>query len=468
MGFFLSVLYLVISYLTPEVLFGRLAAAHIELILAALIFAASVPTIVKSFALKTPQSLALVGLAFAVILSVIFGMGWVGGGIRAFLGFVPNALGYFFVCLHCNTKKKLQALVAMMLFVCLFVIAKGSFDLLHGVPPEGPPIIASYGSFDGNAWDVSHPYLFAMRNDSGEWIYRLRGLGFINDPNDFGQMVVCVMPLMFIFWKPKRIFRNIAFVLLPTAVLLGGLLLTHSRGGLLALIAVLVVAARRRIGTIPALVLAAMIFSAAMALQFTGGRGISADAGEDRTALWGESLQLLKTHPLFGVGFGNLPDYLGHTAHNSVAVCAGELGLVGLFFWTLFLLPTLRDTVVVASPLKVSDGGSIEPVEEEYPLATNSAVEYEVLDKAEINRLGRLMVLSLTGYLVAGWFLSRAFILTLFVLGGMAEVIFQMALQQGMIAPRWRLKRVLPYSAVLAVAMLVGFNILLRIVNLMH
>ena len=46
------------------------------------------------------------------------------------------------------------------------------------------------------------------------------------------------------------------------------------------------------------------------------------------------------------------------------------------------------------------------------------------------------MVLSLTGFLVAGMFLSRAYVLTLFLLGGMAEVVYEMALRRGMIAPR--------------------------------
>ena len=43
-----------------------------------------------------------------------------------------------------------------------------------------------------------------------------------------------------------------------------------------------------------------------------------------------------------------------------------------------------------------------------------------------------------------------------------------MALQRGMIAPRLRLARVLPYAGGLAVALLVLMYILLRIVNLMH
>jgi hypothetical protein len=40
-------------------------------------------------------------------------------------------------------------------------------------------------------------------------------------------------------------------------------------------------------------------------------------------------------------------------------------------------------------------------------------------------------VLSFTGFLVAGWFLSRTYVMTFFLLGGMVEVVYEMALQRG-------------------------------------
>jgi O-antigen ligase len=262
-------------------------------------------------------------------------------------------------------------------------------------------------------------------------------------------------------------FQNIAFVILPLCGLLFGVYLTHSRGALLALIAMAIVAARRRIGTLPALLLAGALFAASIALNFTGGRGISAQSGSDRTSLWGEGLQILKAHPLFGVGLGNMPDYTDtrQTAHNSVMVCAVELGLFGLYFWSLFLFPTIRDALAVASPTKVTEGEPIVPEELRLP---QPAWKVQALDKAEINRLGRLLVLSLTGFLVAAWFLSRAYVMTFFLLGGMAEVVFQMALDRGMIAPRLPLARTLVYAGVLMISLLAAMYVLLRIVNLTH
>lgn len=465
MGFVVSVLYFVTHYLTSPVVFGPLAVFRIELILAILAILVSIPKIAKSVVLRTPQSLALAGLAFATSTSIFFGARWYGGAVQAFPSFLPFALAYYLVCLHCNSKKKMLALIPMLLFVCLFVIANGCLALAHGVPQAPVHNMDSLEIVPLPREATTIPYLFAMRNDAGELVYRLEGLGFVHDPNDFGQLLACVLPLVFIFWRTGSLFRNFVFVLLPACALLYGTYLTHSRGALLALVAVALVAARRRIHTLPALLLAGGVFFGAMALHFTGGRDISADAGADRTQLWSEGLQMLKSHPLFGVGLGSMPDLTEthHTAHNSVVVCAAELGLFGLYFWCLFLFPTLRDALVLASRDKVTEAEQPVPIDEPLHLA---APKIAAIDKAEVNRLGRLLVLSLTGFLVAGWFLSRAYVMTLFLLGGMVEVVYEMALQRGMVAPRMRFARVACYAGVLAAALILFMYIMLRILNL--
>jgi hypothetical protein len=466
MGFVLSVLYFVTYYLSPATIFGPLAAAHIEVVLAALILLVSLPALTRSFMLKIPQSLALMGLAVAASLSVLIGQRWAGGAARVFLGFLPMACGYLFVCLHCNSKRKLQVLVLMLLFVCLFVIANGCIELRNGGQETRHFLPTEAYTANAEAWQAEHPYLLPKPNDREE-PNRLKGLGLINDPNDFGQLVVCAIPLVFIFWRAKKMPLNLVCVILPVCALLFGVYLTHSRGALVALVAVALVAARRRIGTLPALLVAGGVFAAAMALNFTGGRDISASSGVDRAELWSESLQALKSHPFFGVGAGSLGDYTENhlTAHNSVAVCAAELGLFGLYFWSLFLFASARDALATASPAKVSEG---EPIVAEEELLPQAVRKVETLDKAEINRLGRLLVLSLTGFLVAGWFLSRAFVMTFFLLGGMVEVVYEIALRREMIAPRLRLARVLPYAGILAFMLVLVLYLMLRIMNLVR
>ena len=66
------------------------------------------------------------------------------------------------------------------------------------------------------------------------------------------------------------------------------------------------------------------------------------EGGADRLELWSSGINLIKTHPFFGVGLGNFADEVGITAHNSVVVCAAEIGLVGFYAWVLLLFSTFR------------------------------------------------------------------------------------------------------------------------------
>jgi hypothetical protein len=71
MGFVLSILYFVTYYLTPASMFGPLAVFRVELIFAEVVLLISIPALSKSFLLKSPQSLALIGLALAIFMSVL-------------------------------------------------------------------------------------------------------------------------------------------------------------------------------------------------------------------------------------------------------------------------------------------------------------------------------------------------------------------------------------------------------------
>ena len=455
MGFVLSIIYLLTYYLTPTVIFGPLAEYRIELILAAIILLASVPAMMRPSVGKTSQAPALVGLGFATFMSVLVGVGWPAGAMNALLLFIPNAFAFLLLCLHCNSKRRLQGVILMMLFVCLFVLGQGLAEMHRGLP-------TGLAARDA---DMSNSYFIGQTNDQKEWFYRLRGQGQINDPNDFAQLIVCTVPLVFFFWKKKSWLRNFFVVLVPVGLLLWGAFLTHSRGSIVAMMVVLIVALRKKIGTIPALVLAGLFFVGISATGFTGGRDISATAGEDRTEYWGDGLELLKAHPVFGVGFDNMPDYIGHTAHNSIVVCAAELGLCGLFFWSMFLFPTIRDSFAVAWPKNVIEPKTPVLSDTSFPLPPPGTV---VPDEADIRKLARLVVLSLTAFLVSGWFLSRAYVLTLFLIGGLTEVTFQMARQRGMVSPRLPFGRILRYSGLMTVGFILTMYVLVRIVNLTH
>ena len=472
MGFVLALFYLMVAFLSTRTVFGPIAQYHVEEILALVVFSVSVPALTRTFAQKTIQTFALAGLAIAVILSMLIGKAFVHGAVHEFGDFIPNAFAYFLVVLHCRTKLRLQILVLLLFSVSTFVIVKGTIQLQTISPfqyfhPQSDDDDFSFQDADPDIQvDTSPVDMYLMPQIGGEGIiWRLKGQNFIGDPNDFGQLLVCLLPLTFLFWRPKSFVLNLAIVLPMVATIGFGIYLTHSRGALLAVMGVVIVAFRRRIGTIPSVVLGAGLFAAAMAMHATGGRDISADAGADRTARWGEGLGLLKLHPIFGAGFNQMSDIIGKTAHNSIIVCAAELGFFGLFCWSLFLLPTVRDAMAVASDTGLTDAAPLPVDESPYAYITPMT---EKLDKKAIGDMGRLIFFSLVGFLICAMFLSRAFVMTFFLLGGMAEVVFQMALDRGMIAPRLPFGKSAVYSGILSLLLVPGMYVIVRILNLGH
>jgi hypothetical protein len=489
MGLFLTLLYILTAYLGPQTLWGPLADYHIEIIVAFFALIASIPSMQSSGVVRLPQSVALVGMCVVVFLSFIFNsLGSL--ALQAFLDFLPNVFSFFLIVINFRKKRHLQLLVAILLFAGLFTIARGFIALQTN--------------------NLASPYLIYQGNDEGGAIYRLRGLSFINDPNDFSQFIVSLIPCLFFFWAKGRSFRNTLFVVLPTALLLYGMFLSHSRGAVVALLAVVIIASRRKIGTIPSLIMAGVLFVISIVIGWSGGREISVGAGSDRLEAWSTGLELIKHHPIFGVGFQRFSEYFEITAHNSIVVCAAELGMVGLFFWVLFVLPTLRDAIIVNTNgtaeqttepeedtpytrslgIRPAIADRVQPAPAATmayasaapsPAPTGHAAyhaklaayygtqedETDELSEADIRRMARLMMIALTGYLVAGWFLSRAYVMTLFIYGGMVEVIYQMALAHHISPPRLPFLRLTRLSAMTAVGLLLIVYIMLRIQHLL-
>ncbi len=491
MALFFTLLYVLTAYLSPAVLFGALAEFRIELILAALALLTSVFALQGSSLSRVPQAFAILGICAAVFISIIFS-GWLGHAPFALISFLPQALIFFLVFINVRTRKHILLLVGVLSVACFYTILRAWFALHQG--------------------SLTDPYLFTQMTEGDIPIFRIQGLGEINDPNDLAQALVSLTPLLFLFWQKGSALRNFFLVLLPVGLLTFGLFLTHSRGGIVGMLAVGILASRRKLGTIPSLIGAAVAFAASMAIGWTGGREISVEAGSDRLEAWSTGLQLIRSHPVFGVGFQRFGEYFYITAHNSVVVCAAELGLFGLFFWVLFLLTSLRDLRVaqkagLATPDSIQDapanpylsmrspqpavaharlapagaGGLLlaeaedddelqnlvpAPIPPQPPPHLASLAEPAQLSAEQIRGMARLSLLSLAGFLITGWFLSRAYVMLLFLYGGLAQVIYQMALNRGLVPARMRMGRAARLSFMSSIGLILVVYIILRLQNM--
>lgn len=127
-------------------------------------------------------------------------------------------------------------------------------------------------------------------------------------------------------------------------MLLYAVFLSRSRGAVLAVMLVAALVFRERAKRFRLLVpvlatgcLAVMLLAAGG----TGGREISADdeSAAGRLRAWRSGLQMLKSHPVTGVGYGRFAENnYGLAAHNSFVNCFAELGITGYLLWVSLLV----------------------------------------------------------------------------------------------------------------------------------
>jgi O-antigen ligase len=308
MAFVLTLLYVIICYLSPGAFGETFASLHIELILAGALILLTLPRMGESRAFHRPGSYYAVGVLASACLSVV-STGWLGGGLPTLLSLLPSVIVYFFVFINCKTLRQQQVMVYALWMVAVFIIIQGS--------------MAQFSN------DYMSDYVFPEH-----LTLRLRGLGIIHDPNDTAQFFLMLVPLLWLRWKKGRLLPNILQCILPAAVLLFGVFQTHSRGGVFALVLTLMFAFKDKLTKIGSVILGAVALVGLVALNVTGGRGLTNDDGA-RVTLWAMGLETLKQHFIFGVGAGNFGDYTPthQTAHNSYVLAMVELGLVGYFFW---------------------------------------------------------------------------------------------------------------------------------------
>lgn len=477
MGFLFTLLYILTAFLSPTLLFGDLAEYHVQVIIAMLAVLASIPSIPGSGIFRLPQFVAIAGMTFSVIASFVFA-GLIGLSPTALYDFLPDCFAFFLIVLNCQTKRRMQAVILTLVLASFWVIINGGIALNAGI--------------------AINPYVFDQGYE-GVHVLRLRGLGFVHDPNDLAQVLVSLMPCMFFFWKPKKSAWNFLFVLLPSCVLFAGVFLTHSRGALVAVMAVIAIVVYRRFGLVAATLMAVATFALSSALSWSGGRDISVEAGNDRMEAWATGLELIRSHPIFGVGYKRFTEYNIITAHNTVVVCAAELGFVGFFFWVLFVVSSIRQSYVLRTPaaIKSSEDNSTfsyapatlhyqpapaaEPLPSSFPPSSSfiesaaapvektSAAPFgfvaggpRVESEASIRQMAWIMVICFAGFLTAGWFLSRAYVMWIFIYGGMTQVIYRMAVECGIAPPPASLPRLLKISFMLSVALVLLVYIILR------
>ncbi|MDE2009682.1 MAG: O-antigen ligase family protein, partial [Candidatus Omnitrophica bacterium] len=277
---------------------------------------------------RAPQNILMVGFFGSILMSHI-AHHYFHGLIAAYSSFIVIFLLFFIVENCINTERKFKIAVWFIVLLISSLVLQGIYQFQHGYGWAGQPIIIE-----------------GLKKTS-----RITWVSIFNDPNDLALTfaVASGIVLAFIFGKARFFQRAAAIVLL--GYLFYGIYLTNSRGGLLALMATIffyaVIRTRKFfLGGVIGVLGAIAVFAfgpsreALMSAQ-------EASANE-RIQLWYQGILMLKSNPLFGVGYNMFANIEPLTAHNSYVLAAAELGLVGLFFWMALIYSSFKGLALVS------------------------------------------------------------------------------------------------------------------------
>jgi putative inorganic carbon (HCO3(-)) transporter len=428
----LTVVYIALTYLSPQEIMPNLATYRPVLWLAVLAIVASAFSLATKslYVLRARQMYLLAGLILAILLSE-FAQGWLGGAVFSMGKFLPAAVVFFLISINATQWKHLRIVVVTVIACAMILLLQGLW---------------AYGHYNGaESLFVFQQNIFE-HNRLIRTVPRMRSVGSLHDPNDFAQFLLVTLPLIGLLWNQSRI-RRVAVAFL-TATVLTGIYLTHSRGALVGIAVLLLVILWRRVG-----------------------RAISVDGGMDRLQIWSDGLEMFKHAPIFGIGFGQFSDYGTHTAHNSFLLCFAELGLIGTFFWVALLVTTILGLNAMAryADSRLENDGADSSIESQ-PRNLSVHGEASVLVPSPITtpspvdagRWARALRLSLIAFVATAWFLSRSYTVTLYLLLGIAVAFQNVMFSSLPKSHRNKLSLRFHWSAVTA-AVMIGVLVLLYV-----
>ena len=408
-AFILTLLYLALVFIRPQEFLPALEGTPVlPLMLAVALFAWLLS---RDKAIEIQQFYALTLLFGFAILSVALS-GWVGGMAPAAGKLIPIYVLFILIASTATTAER-QRLV-MWVFVGGAVMMAA-----HGIQQK----------FTGSGWTGEVPVLG-----------RIRYIGIFNDPNDVGLVLVCALPMAFYLLSYYRSGAIKLFFAVVIGTILYGVVLTNSRGTTLATALLAGLYLWRHQGVIKTAVFGAAVIPVILMMS-TRIETISAseESAHGRIEAWYEGFQMLKSSPLFGVGFDRFTEYNPLTAHNSFVLALAELGVFGYILWFSFVLSCMAMMLYLHSspqPAKKEDWEELvaqysdEPVDKPaenscpFPDSDESSDTKETTTckiSSEDSTIADVLFFSFIGFATAAFFLSRTYEVVLFILCAMAS-----------------------------------------------
>lgn len=381
--FILTVIYLLLVLIRPQDYpefqsEGGIPWQQLSLLGAGLFWAMS-PR--KNFAAPQYQ-LLLVFLGVLMFSSVV--NGWNGGAIKQLTKFGPVVLAFCVLSNALTSPGRVRATMAIFVIGAAVLALHGIEQVSQGVGWTG--IELSQGS-------------------------RIQYVGIFNDPNDLGMLFVMALPMaVYLGYAGRAGLLRKALWLAVVGMLVYGIYLTDSRGTMLAMLMVLGSYIWLRRGLLPAAALAGVALVGLMMLPSRMQEmDVSEASAAGRVDSWYEGIQMFTANPIFGIGADNFSDLHNLTAHNSFVLVMAETGIIGFAVWLAFVGYCFRMMLAVVR-LRARVPGALP---EAMP---DPAVEQQW---HEDRAVATALLLSLIGFFVCAFFLSRSYVIILYLLAGL-------------------------------------------------
>jgi len=249
--------------------------------------------------------------------------------------------------------------------------------------------IGSYGIYDYYQWKIHFP-------DS---ILRTGAYGMYANANDLTHLMILIFPFVFKEFESRKNIILKSILLISMGVIFYSSYLAVSRGGLLGLsiVVTLSVISSKSIKKGKKTILIFVILSLAMVFiiprmlqraEYQDHRSltdISDRSIQGRRDVWWAARQVIKQHPILGIGDNQFSEYFPRDAHNVYYVVATEKGLPGFFVFLLMIFYCFK-ALLKARSLKD---------------ARKSSEEYHILMLAQATGI------SLIGFLWHGLFANK-------------------------------------------------------------
>jgi O-antigen ligase len=227
---------------------------------------------------------------------------------------------------------------------------------------------------------------------------RLQYVGILNDSNDLALVYVAGWAIvLFNMVHAPGFFRKVV-LFLCLVPLAWAIVLTASRGAMLASMAAVIVVFRSRLGKVllPAILgIGAVLLMNHFGVARMDKLSSDEESAEQRIVSWGQGWYMLRSNPLLGIGPRNYTEYHNMNAHSTIVQVGAEAGMLGLFCWLGFYYFPLQEFTKWRW-LRSAEGGGAGP-----PLRVQE------------------MQSALIASFVASLFLSRLYINTQYLLVGM-------------------------------------------------